>query len=95
MYPWVGKTLLEKEMATHSSIPAWRIQQTEEPGGLQSIGWQRVRHNRRANISTFTFKDEGRGKWAVTIDAQRASLWVMNILELDSSDGCTSYWVIF
>ena len=29
---------LEKEMATHSSIPAWKIPWTEEPGGLQSIG---------------------------------------------------------
>ena len=29
---------LEKEMATHSSIPAWRIPWTEEPGGLQSMG---------------------------------------------------------
>ena len=32
-------------MATHSSILAWRIPWTEEPGGLQSIGSQRVRHN--------------------------------------------------
>ena len=36
---------LEKEMATHSSILAWRIPWTEEPGGLQSMGSQRVRHN--------------------------------------------------
>ena len=35
---------LEKEMATHSSILAWRISWTEEPGGLQSMGSQRVRH---------------------------------------------------
>ena len=34
---------LEKEMATHSSILTWRIPWTEEPGGLQSIGSQRVR----------------------------------------------------
>ena len=33
---------LEKEMATHSSILAWRIPWTEEPGGLQSMGSQRV-----------------------------------------------------
>ena len=33
---------LEKEMATHSSILAWRIPWTEEPGGLQSTGLQRV-----------------------------------------------------
>ena len=36
---------LEKEMATHSSIPAWRIPWMEEPGGLQSTGSQRVRHD--------------------------------------------------
>ena len=37
--------LLEKEMATHSSIPAWRIPGTEEPGRLQSMGSQRVGHD--------------------------------------------------
>ena len=36
---------LEKEMATHSSVLAWRIPWTEEPGGLQSMGSQRLRHN--------------------------------------------------
>ena len=36
---------LEKEMATHSSILAWKISWTEERGGLQSIGSQRVRQN--------------------------------------------------
>ena len=36
---------LEKEMATHSSILAWRIPWMEEPGRLQSMGSQRVRHN--------------------------------------------------
>ena len=35
---------LEKEMATHSSIPVWRIPWTEKPGGLQFMGLQRVRH---------------------------------------------------
>ena len=35
---------LEKGMATHSSILAWRFPWTEEPGGLQSMGSQRVRH---------------------------------------------------
>ena len=37
--------LLEKEMATHSSILAWRTPQTEEPGRLQSMGLERVGHN--------------------------------------------------
>ena len=37
---------LKKEMATHSSILAWRIPWTEEPGGVQSMGSQRVGHDR-------------------------------------------------
>ena len=40
---------LEKETATHSSIPAWGIPWTEEPGGLQSMGSQRVGHERISN----------------------------------------------
>ena len=36
---------LEKEMATHSSIFAWKMSLTEEPGGLQSMGSQRVGHH--------------------------------------------------
>ena len=36
---------LEKEMTTHSSILAWKIPWTEEPGGSQSMGSQRVRHD--------------------------------------------------
>ena len=36
---------LEKDTATHSSVLAWRIPWTEEPGGLQSIGSQRVRYD--------------------------------------------------
>ena len=37
--------LLEKEMATHSSILAWKIPWTEEPGRLQPVGSQRIRHD--------------------------------------------------
>ena len=40
---------LEKSMATHSSIPAWRISWAEEPGGLQSMGLQRVGYNWATN----------------------------------------------
>ena len=36
---------LEKEMVTHSSVPAWRIPGTGEPGGLPSMGSHRVGHN--------------------------------------------------
>ena len=41
----LGQDSLEECMATHSSILAWRIPRTEESGGLQSIGLQRVGHN--------------------------------------------------
>ena len=56
--PAMGETLvgslgqedpLEKGMATHSSFLAWRIPWTEEPGGLQSMGSKRVRHDRATN----------------------------------------------
>ena len=43
--PWVGKIPWEEEMAAHSSILAWKIPYMEEPGGLQSMGLQRVQHN--------------------------------------------------
>ena len=42
--PGSGKSL-EKEMAAHSSILVWGIPSTEEPGGIQSMGSQRVRHD--------------------------------------------------
>ena len=50
-----GEDPLEEEMVTHSSIFAWRIPWSEEPGRLQSMGSQRVRHNWATNIFTFTF----------------------------------------
>ena len=40
-----GEDLLAKEMATRTSILAWQIPWTEEPGGLWSMGLQRVRHD--------------------------------------------------
>ena len=43
--PWVGKIPPEEGKATHSSILAWRILWREEPGGLQSMGLQRVGHD--------------------------------------------------
>ena len=47
MWVWSlgGEDPLEEEMATHSSILAWKIPRTEEPGGLQSMGSQRAGHN--------------------------------------------------
>ena len=46
---------LEKRMATHYSILAWKIPWTEEPGGLQSMGSQRVKHD-WVTITFFIFQ---------------------------------------
>ena len=46
---------LEKEMATHSSVLAWRIPWTEEPGRLQSTGLQRVGHDCVTNSSLCSY----------------------------------------
>ena len=51
---------LEKEMTTHSSILAWKISWTEEPGGLQSMGLQRVGHDWATNIHTHSGGSDGK-----------------------------------
>ena len=48
---------LEKKMAIHSRTIAWKIPWTEEPGGLQSKGLQRVGHDRATSLSLFHFQD--------------------------------------
>ena len=67
------KDPLEKGMATHSSVFAWRIPWTEEPGRLHSMGSQRVGHDRVTNTHThinkyyiligFLGNPTGRGAW--------------------------------
>ena len=52
-------------MAPHSSALAWKIPWAEEPGGLQSMGSQRVRHNGATSLSLFTFM-HWRRKWQPT-----------------------------
>ena len=67
-------------MATHSSTLAWQVPWTEEPGGLQSMGSLRVRHDRVTSLSLFTFMP-WRRKWQPTPvflpgESQgRGSLW--------------------
>ena len=51
----VWEDLLEKEMATNSGILAWKIPGTEEPGGLQCMGSQRVGHDRVTSLSSVQF----------------------------------------
>ena len=50
---------LEEEMSTHSSILAWEIPWTEEPGGLQSMGSQRIRNISCKEVTTNIFSFEG------------------------------------
>ena len=57
--------VLEKEMATHSSILAWKIPWIEEPGGLQSMGLQRVGHTERFHFH-FSLFMYWRRKWQPT-----------------------------
>ena len=45
LWRWLLENTLEKRMATHFSVLAWRIPWTEEPGGLQSVGLQRAGHD--------------------------------------------------
>ena len=47
---------LEKGMATYSSILAWRFPRTVDPGGLLSLGLQKVRHDWAINTSSFHYK---------------------------------------
>ena len=49
---WVWEDPLEEEMATHSNILPWKISRTEEPGGLQSVGLQRIRYNQQLSMHT-------------------------------------------
>ena len=51
-----GEDPLEKEMATHCSILAWKVPWTKEPGGLQSMGSQRVRHDWATNLQHLHFQ---------------------------------------
>ena len=68
---------MEKEMATHSGVLAWRIPWTEEPGGLQSNGSRRVGHDWATSLSLFTFT-HWRRKWQPTpvfLPGESQGLW--------------------
>ena len=68
--------LLEKEMATHSSISAWRILWMEEPHRLQSMGSQRVGHDWAPSLSFFHFEsNDGKWRrWGTDVEAQKRAL---------------------
>ena len=63
---WINLEIItEKVMAPHSSVLAWKIPWTEEPGGLQSMGSQGVGHDWVTSLSLFTFL-HWRRKWQPT-----------------------------
>ena len=64
-FGWFSAMPVEKAMAAHSSPLAWKIPWTEEPGGLQSMGSLRVRHDWVTSLSLFTFM-HWRRKWQPT-----------------------------
>ena len=70
--------LLEKEMATHYSILAWKIPWTEESGGLQFMGSQRVRHNWATNTFTFLDSTEETLTPSLHLTLNRLSPWRLN-----------------
>ena len=70
-----GEDPLEKEMATHSSILAWKISWTEEPGGLQSMGLQRVRHDLETKPPP-PRQNELSWNFSVLILTANSSMWV-------------------
>ena len=75
---------LEKGMATHSSILAWEIPRTEEPGGLQSTGSQRVRHDWVANTLSVLRRARAKGELLAVVwgsrQAQLSPNWRMSYL---------------
>ena len=73
---------LEKEMATHSSVLAWRIPGTGEPGGLPSMGSHRVGHD-WSDLAA-----------AAAVNRYRFYCWADgNALAIDSGAGCTKLWI--
>ena len=66
---------LKDSMATHSSIHAWRIPQTEEPGELWSVGFHRVRHN----WSNLAYTMHDKTAWRVSSNswAKKVVFWVL------------------
>ena len=65
LFNMLSRLVMEKAMAPHSSILAWKIPWTEEPGGLQSTGSLSVGHDRATSLSLFTFM-HWRRKWQLT-----------------------------
>ena len=82
----------EKEMATHSSVVAWRIPWTEKPGGLQSMGSQRVGHDWATNTFTFIHSLKISGIFWTKKQFQRG--WVSSLRQKQSLDDVKADWTL-
>ena len=87
MIPVTGRSL-EKGMANHSSILAWEIPWTEEPGRLQPMGLQRVGHSGATNTFIFLFLKRGSDKSWIGL---WSPAWDVNITWPDSRLGLSPY----
>ena len=99
--PWVRKILWRRELAIHSSILAWRISWTEEPGRPQSLGSQRVGHGWVTNIFTFPLKLRWASdpRWVEEIKIVEGLLqesrWDHDFPDYESSIGNRETWTDF
>ena len=84
---------LEKETATHSSTPAWKIPWTEEPGGLQSMGSQRVGHDWATSLSQLN-SSTSEIAW-IQQDELRESRFrnQSSVIRLPSNSNSATYWL--
>ena len=84
---------LEKEMATHSSILAWRIQWTEEPGGLQSMGSQRVGHDSGQHSMRYVDRNQTRVLLKSVVFLRDGTKKTLNLLQLKNHSSFQSLGV--
>ena len=78
---------LEKEMSTHSTMLAWRIPWTEEPGWLQSVGLQRVRHDWATFTSTLTCRKLWDGFHGITSGLKKSCLPLRDLGHIAAQQG--------
>ena len=95
----IGSIKDRSRMATHSSNLAWKIPQTEEPGGLQSMGSQRVRHDWGTSLSLSTEAEYIKKRWQENTELHRKNFHnldnhgVMTHLEPDILE-CEVKWIL-
>ena len=86
--PWVGENPLEEEMATHSSIQAWEIPWTEEPGGLQFMGLQKS----RIQFSDYMTKQQYKKKKKLCKALRESRDWINRNPRLQGCESDCGQW---